>query len=352
MRGYKIPPMADADVGTRAYEIDDVQQLRPHLVILGAGASRAAFPNGEVQGYRLPLMADFTDIVPVAPILEKGRIRWHGRNFEEVYSSFYGTSKQDALRAELEETILNYFSQLRLPDTPTLYDLIVLSLRKKDVIATFNWDPFLIQALQRNGRVTKSLPTPLFLHGNVAHGYCEKDRFQGVAGQMCPRCKEPFQTDRLLFPVTQKDYSSDAAIAKAWEVAREALKMALLVTVFGYSAPASDKDAISIMSEAWGSPDKRQFEQFEIIDIRPPEEVRSSWERFIFSGHYRVSASLFESFLAIHPRRSSEAFISQYIHANFLEGNRIVEAQTMEELHRWFQPLFEAENRASVARGD
>lgn len=344
--------MADGIVGSAAQEIADFQPVRPHLVILGAGASRAAFPQGERQGRLLPLMADFTDIVPVAPILQKSGIEWRGKNFEDVYSLLSVNPEHRTLQTELVEAVFNYFSELRLPDAPTLYDLIVLSLRKKDVIATFNWDPFLIQALQRNGRVTNSLPAPLFLHGNVAHGYCDQDRFQGPRGQLCPRCLEPLKPDQLLFPIATKNYSSDPAIRKAWEVTREALKNALVVTVFGYSAPASDKDAVAIMSEAWGKPAKRQFELFEMIDIRPREEIRASWEAFIFSGHYRVSATFAESFLAIHPRRSIEAFLSQYIHANFLDGNRIVEAKTLNELHDWFRPLVEAEERKGVSPGD
>jgi hypothetical protein len=44
----------------------------------------------------------------------------------------------------LERAVFDYFSSLQLPDEPTLYDHLVLSLRPKDVIATFNWDPFLI----------------------------------------------------------------------------------------------------------------------------------------------------------------------------------------------------------------
>ncbi len=336
--------MADHLV-TAAEEIADFRPVRPHLVVIGAGASRAAFPLGEVQGRRLPLMADFAEIVPVAHILQKSGIEWHGKNFEEVYSLLSENPEHRTLQRDLEEAVFDYFSELRLPDTPTLYDLLVLSLRQKDVIATFNWDPFLIQAIQRGGRVTNSLPTPLFLHGNVAHGYCDRDKYQGLRGQLCPRCGEQFQPARLLFPVATKDYSSDPAIRKAWEVTREALKIALVVTVFGYSAPASDKDALAIMSEAWGKPAKRQFELFEIIDLKPRTEVRASWEAFIFSGHYRVSADFSESFLAIHPRRSIEAFLNQYIDAKFLEGNRIIEAGTLEELHDWFRPLVEAEQR-------
>ena len=340
--------MPDSNVGSAADEIAHPRLVRPHLVIVGAGASRAAFPDGEQSGRRLPLMADFTEIVPVAPILQKSGIDWKGRNFEEIYSLLSENEEHRDVQKELEEAVFNYFSALRLPGTTTLYDSLVLSLRQKDVIATFNWDPFLIQAWQRSAKLTMNLPCLLFLHGNVAHGYCEQDSYQGLRGDLCEKCASPLQSDRLLFPVVKKDYSSDAAIRKAWEVTHEALKNALMVTAFGYSAPASDKDALSIMSEAWGKPAKRQFEVFEIIDIKNRDEVRASWEAFIFSGHQRVSASFSESFLSIHPRRSIEAFQNQYIHAMFLEGNRVIEAKTLDELHDWFRPLVEAEEREGV----
>ncbi len=335
--------MVDHNLVTAAEEIADFRQVRPHLVILGAGASRAAFPQGELHGHRLPLMADFTEIVPVAPILEKSGINWRSKNFEEVYSSLSENPERRILQRDLEEAVFSYFSELRLPETPTLYDLLVLSLRKKDVIATFNWDPFLIQACQRSGRITLSLPCLLFLHGNVAHGYCDRDSFQGPRGQLCPRCQEPFQADKLLFPIAKKDYPSDPSIRKAWEVLRVALREALAVTVFGYAAPASDNDAVSIMAEAWGTSEKRQFELFEVIDIRAREEVQASWEAFTFRDHRRVYASLRESMLANHPRRSIEAFLNRYVDGKFLQGNRAIEARTLGELHDWFRPLVEAE---------
>jgi cyclic nucleotide-binding protein len=48
--------------------------------------------------------------------------------------------------AELLEIAREDFARLlvRHPELLTLYDHLVLSLRPKDVIATFNWDPFLI----------------------------------------------------------------------------------------------------------------------------------------------------------------------------------------------------------------
>jgi hypothetical protein len=331
---------------TAAEEIADYRDVRPHLVVLGAGASRAAFPQGELQGRQLPLMADFAEIVPVAPILEKSGIDWHGRSFEDVYSLLVENPAQRAIQRELEGVVFKYFSALRLPKTPTLYDLLVLCFRKKDVIATFNWDPFLIQALQRSQRVTESLPTPLFLHGNVAHGYCDRDRFQGLRGAPCLRCGEPLHDDKLLFPVAKKDYSSDASINKAWEVMREALKNSLVVTIFGYSAPASDKDALSLMSDAWGKPAKRQFELFEMLDIRPRDEVRASWSSFIFSGHYQAHQSFMESMMANHPRCSIETFLNRYLDGKFIQGNRVINAGSLDELHCWFKPLIQAEKTA------
>ena len=337
--------MSDNALVTAAEEIADFRDVRPHLLILGAGASRAAFPNGERHGRQLPVMADFTKMVPVAPILEQARMNWREKNFEEVYSLLAENPEYRAIQRDLEVAVFNYFSDLRLPDTPTIYDLLVLSLRRKDVIATFNWDPFLIQAIQRSGRVTESLPVPLFLHGNVAHGYCDLDRFQGVRGASCLRCGERLQDDRLLFPVGKKDYSSDPAIRKAWEVFREALKISIAVTIFGYAAPSSDEDAVSIMSEAWGDPKKRQFEAFEIIDIRPKDELRANWKRFIFSDHYRVYSSFAQSMLGNHPRRSGESFLNQYIDGKFLAGNRLPDVNTLDELYNWFRPLIEAEER-------
>ncbi len=200
-----------------------------------------------------------------------------GKEFEEVYSLLSQDAKYSAVLRELEKAVFDYFSALHLPRTPTIYDVLLLSLRQKDVIATFNWDPFLIQAWQRSAKLTDKLPTLLFLHGNVAHGYCDRDNYQGLRGQLCTKCGGALQPDKLLFPVATKNYSSDPAIRKAWEVTREALKNALMVTTFGYSAPASDKDALSIMSEAWGKPANRQFEVFEMIDIKSRDELYASW---------------------------------------------------------------------------
>lgn len=65
-------------------EVSQIQMRRPHVVIVGAGASRAAFPKGERNGRRLPLMADFCDIVPVESVLKGTDIDYTKQDFEGV----------------------------------------------------------------------------------------------------------------------------------------------------------------------------------------------------------------------------------------------------------------------------
>ena len=48
---------------TENYEIENVRFSRPHVVLLGAGASYAAFPNGDKNGRKLPLLKDFVQVI-------------------------------------------------------------------------------------------------------------------------------------------------------------------------------------------------------------------------------------------------------------------------------------------------
>jgi hypothetical protein len=54
---------------TRQQEVNQIQMGRPHFVILGAGASRAACPQGDADGRHLPVMTDFVDTLELREIL-------------------------------------------------------------------------------------------------------------------------------------------------------------------------------------------------------------------------------------------------------------------------------------------
>ena len=50
-----------------------------------------------------------------------------------------------------------------------------------------------------------------------------------------------------------------------------------MLTIYGYSAPQSDVEAIQIMKEAWGIVEDRDLEEVEIIDIKSEDELRETW---------------------------------------------------------------------------
>ena len=329
-------------------EIQQLRMERPHVIILGAGCSKAALPQGDVNGNHLPLMDDFLDVVgQVKDVLEGAGVPVQGKNFEEIYSSLVATGYSD-LQNKVESLIFRYFEALLLPDHPTLYDHLLLSLRDKDVIATFNWDPFLLQALKRNRHILPRPPQILFLHGNVMVGFCETHKTQGFEDTRCPRCGKFPTPSRLLYPVGEKNYEENPMIADSWKQLRLDLKHAFMMTVFGYGAPVSDIAAIKLMKEALGNTEQNKLKLFEIIDIRPREELLEVWDPFIknYGYHYKIHSDFYCSYIAKHPRRTGEAFIDQYLKGTWICNNPVPRERSFTELWEWTKPLLETEKQA------
>lgn len=331
---------------TKDNEINDTKVGRPHLVILGAGASYAAFPNGDKNGRKLPLMNNLVEVVGLQGDLDKFGVVYSGVNFEKLYATIHEDKNLSELVKIIEEKIYNYFQKMELPEEPTIYDYLVLGLREKDVIATFNWDPFLFQALKRNyTRVEGKIPRAIYLHGNVAIGYTtENGKSMGPVGCVSSN-GGTFQPTKLLYPVTQKNYSNDLFISEMWKEVKKSLKNSLMVTVFGYGAPESDVEAIQLFKEAWGNADDREFEEIEIIDIRDKEELAEVWNIFIHTHHYSVSKTFYNSWIFRHPRRSLEAFYANTMMAQFTEGNPYPKNVDFNELDKFLAPLLRAEKR-------
>lgn len=320
-----------------------------HLVILGAGASIASsFRNPEANGKKLPSMNDLPTVINLSDIMSQLPHELICDNFEELYGNIYEWNSKSELLNKINRRIYDYFSELRLPLEPTIYDYMVMSLREKDVIATFNWDPFLYQAWWRNYLHGES-PRLLFLHGNVAVGFNDEIGAIGMAGTIGKRYGKYYEPTRLMFPIKHKNYTDDTFIKQQWVWFERALQHAARVTVFGYSAPKSDVEAISAMKKAWGSPLKRNMEQFEFIDVRKEDDIIASWDGFIHTHHYDYWTDFFQSSLGLFPRRTYEAFRCQYMFSTedeaFIEpvpipADRI---HTFEEMWEWFEPLIKAE---------
>lgn len=155
--------------------IDLRMEQRPHVVILGAGASRAAFPDGDGNGRQIPVMNDLVKLIDLGELLQSTGLEWRDRNFEEVYANLRSDDTYQKVADTVEDKVRIYFAEMQLPGQACLYDHLLLSLRSKDAIATFNWDPFLMDAYRRNVHV-RELPHMLFLHGCVRAGLCPVHR--------------------------------------------------------------------------------------------------------------------------------------------------------------------------------
>ena len=318
----------------------------PHVVLLGAGASRAAFPGGDKSGRKLPLLPDLIEVCGLGPVLDSFGVPYGDENFEALYSRLATTSLNADCLAVIELSIFRYFERLEVPKQPTLYDHLVLSLREQDAIVTFNWDPFLWQAL---ARVSKHAPTPIpiFLHGNVAVGYCRNHKpvTLGWRNNTCGVCQRPLEDSKLLYPVAQKNYNSDPFLVDAWSEVQRYLKHTFVFSIFGYSAPDTDVEAKTLLQHGWGNADDRFAEQIEIIDIKPVEELQRTWRPFIHTEHFHVCRSFYESVIAKFPRRSSEAMWDALLMNRPHQERPLPQMADWPELLAWFQPLIEQERQ-------
>jgi hypothetical protein len=322
---------------------------RPHLILIGAGASRAAFPNGDKNGRIPPLMNDFFDVVEgLSDYLKKHGIDYQGQNFEDLYSSLFEDSKYDEIRNSIETIIYDYFVFMELPDEPNLYDHLVLSLTSRDAIATFNWDPFLWQAMCRNyNRVggNDNLPYSIFLHGNTAIGVCTKHKKITISDKRknCPQCYSILQESKLLYPIKKKNYNIDPFIKSSWKVIKMCLEEAFMFTIFGYSAPSSDVEAVNLLGKGWGDKYQRNMEQIEVIDILDEDSLRKRWGGFIHTHHYATYKDFYSSSIAKYGRRSVDTRFNQFINIIYPLENPIPKDATWEELDKWLKPLLEEE---------
>lgn len=318
--------------------MEDFEKLmkdRPHVVLLGAGASIATIPNGDKNGKRISAMDGFIEKLDLTEIIKNVKLDTKSTNLEDIYSEMHSKTEYVNECQQLEDRIFKDFLKYEIPDEPTIYDHLVLGLTKKDLIATFNWDPLLMQAYARSFEMTDDLPELAFLHGNVAVKICENCKLI-TNSVFCLNCGSlDMDFSKLLFPVKNKNYRENAFIRNAWATLEEYLSKAYMVTVFGYSAPKTDKEAIDIMKHIWGKVSDRTLEQLAFIDIRKEDEIVQSWNEFIHTHHYDYHTSFYDSRIAKFPRRSCEKTFDQYMNNKWLSvENPFVSGQSFAEIKK------------------
>ena len=328
----------------------------PHVVLLGAGASVATIPNGDKFGHKISAMEGFIDKLGLSKVISNVNLKTTSENLEAIYSELDSREDCKEVKKQLEEAIYYYFSDIEIPNEPTIYDFLILSMRSKDYIFTFNWDDLLIQAYVRMMKITTDLPQINFLHGNVGIKYCKKcHTVQLKYNTKCINCGKSFDKESvppLLFPVSNKDYTSNEYINKAWELFETQLRNASILTIFGYGAPSTDAAAVEIMTRAFKSKAEiRWYDRVEIIDIKNKSDIYDTWSKFIniVHNHGYIYDNFFDSIIAKYPRRSIEGYVKQYLESWWgkatvtLENN--VNITSIRDLENVFQPLLENENK-------
>lgn len=244
----------------------------------------AACPRGDKNGMILPVMSNLTSVVGIADLLRSNGIA-PSDNFESIYSALAQDREHKGLLEEIELQIRLYFQYIRIPEHVTIYDKLLLSLREKDVIATFNWDPLLAQAYSRNLGI-KRLPRILFLHGNVAIGVCHQCKAKGWRGNTCQTCGYPLEPVPLLYPVEEKDYECHGFIKSEWSELRSFLRTAYFLTFFGYGAPKADVAARDLLLTTWKGSLHWEIGEVEIVDVAHQRILERRWGEFFVRRHY------------------------------------------------------------------
>lgn len=287
-------------------------------------------------------MKNFIEVLQLEQVLKGTGICYKGVNFELVYDELASSPNFEEPRRQIEKAIKDYFTALALPDCVTLYDQLLLSLRPKDIIATFNWDPFLLQACARN-RLMGNLPQVVFLHGNVYLGYCPEDPNWGYSTQNCSKCGKPFQASPLLFPIKDKNYTSHPLLVHQWKELSRLLESAYMLTIFGYAAPSSAAAAREMMLKAWNANSTRELAQIEIIDILPQRVINARWSDFTRDLHGGKVSRFSHTWQFKYPRRSCEALAFATLQMDPWATREMPRFRRLDQLQRWVAPLIEEE---------
>lgn len=222
------------------------------------------------------------------------------------------------------------------------------ALTGQSLVASFNWDPLLLQAYARSRNF--DLPGVVFLHGNVYLGHCATHKAKGYSTQECNICGTSFEPSPLLFPINSKNYQVHPLIASEWETLISFLNRAYIVTIFGYAAPSSDVAAREMLLKAWSTNGSRELAIVEVIDVADEAQLCSRWREFAGPHDVGILRSFCASYQHHYPRRSCEAYASASLQQDPWSERRLPALSSVRDLQKWIQPLIDEERAFKTGR--
>src|SRR5712692_165258 len=96
-------------------EIEEVSVDKPHVLLLGAGASKAALPNGDKNGKPVPILRDIARDLHLHRDFSQDLVKLSQTDFEAAYSKLFSRGDSQELE-QINQKIAGYFSSLELPD--------------------------------------------------------------------------------------------------------------------------------------------------------------------------------------------------------------------------------------------
>ncbi|GKS62686.1 hypothetical protein YTPLAS21_21440 [Candidatus Nitrosocosmicus sp.] len=108
---------------------------------------------------------------------------------------------------------------------------------------------------------------------------------------------------------------------------------AFTVTIFGYSAPTSDKEAVELLKKAWFQNSERKSEHVEVIDILCADQLYEKWKEFTLTQHLSSQKTFENSRLWRWPRRSCEALFYPMTQGLPCDDFPLPTSNNLKELH-------------------
>jgi len=97
------------------------------------------------------------------------------------------------------------------------------------------------------------------------------------------------------------------------------------------------------MLRVWNENTARDLARIDIIDTKPKQEIKTTWEDFIIRYNFSTQKKFLDSYLGIHPRRSCDAYAMASLQQAPWQENNFLSVTNLDELQNWVLQLVDEE---------